>query len=101
MSNSSKLIKTFLTEIKNEGRSSPAGMHWDNFFNFLKKFKSPNEPDPPKPLILAASGESDTSIHNRLKRQLEWALEHHCLEEAIEFLKNISSENWNSGSIQN
>ncbi|HOO50073.1 MAG TPA: hypothetical protein PLK94_02175, partial [Alphaproteobacteria bacterium] len=93
-------IEFFLNEIKGEGKSSPAGMYWNDFFLFLKKHKSHNEPDPPVPLILAASGESDASKHFRLSEQLYWAADHNCLDEAIKFLKNISSEKWNKGALE-
>ena len=94
-------IEAFLYEIKEEGRSSPAGMYWNDFFIFLKNFRNPEESDPPVPLILAASGESDASKHERLSVQLEWALDHHCLDEAIEFLNKLSRDQWNSGSLEN
>lgn len=94
-------IEDFLYEIKEEGRSSPAGMYWNDFFKFLKSFENSKESNPPVPLILAASGESDTSKHQRLSKQLEWALEHHCLDEAIEFLNKLSRDQWNSGSLEN
>jgi len=100
MINSNKKIESFLNEIKREERSSPAGMHWDDFYTYLKKFKQPDEPDPPVPLILAASGESDESKYSRLKNQLQWALDHNCFNEAIEFLRNINLENWNSGPLE-
>ena len=76
-------------------------MYWNNFFIFLKTFKQTDEPDPPVPLILAASGESDASKHLRLSMQLQWALDHDCLNDAIEFLRNISSDKWHSGSLDN
>ena len=75
-------------------------MYWNDFYTFLKKFKQSSEPDPPVPLILAASCESDASKYSRLKKQLQWALDHNCLNEAIEFLNNISLENWNSGPLE-
>ena len=62
-----QVIETFLNQSKKEGRSSPAGMYWNDFFTFLKKFKQSSEPDPPVPLILAASCESDASKYSRLK----------------------------------
>lgn len=95
-----QVIETFLKQLRKEGRSSPAGMYWNDFYTFLKKFKQSSEPDPPVPLILAASCESDASKYSRLKKQLQLALDHNCLNEAIEFLNNISLENWNSGPLE-
>ena len=85
--------------MKEDERSSPSGMYWNDFFIFLKEFKHPDEPDPPVPLILAASGESDASKHLRLSKQLHWALDHDCLDEAIDFLRNLSSDKWNLGPL--
>ena len=74
-------------------------MYWNNFFILLKTFKQPGDLDPPVPLILAASGESDASKHLRLSKQLQWALDHDCLNEAIDFLRDLSFDKWNSGPL--
>ncbi len=87
-------IKSFLDEIKKNGKSSPYGMHWNEFFKFLKNYKKQNETDPPLPLILAATGESKALKHHRLSMQLEWAEGHNCLDEAILFLKELQTEKW-------
>ena len=50
----------------------------------------------PVPLILAASGESDRSKHQRLSDQLDWAIANGCFDEAIEFLENLDENKWNS-----
>lgn len=92
-------IAAFLKRIKADERSSPSGMHWNDFFLFLREFKRSGEPDPPVPLILAASGESHASKHLRLQKQLEWASDHDCLEEAIDLLRNLSPDKWNSGHL--
>lgn len=89
-------IESYLKAIKEEGRSSPAGMHWNIFFLFLKRFKKTNHSDPPVPLILAASGEPDAAKHLRLSHQLYWALDNGCINEALSFLKNLDSDKWNS-----
>ena len=93
-------IDNYLGIIKKEGMSSPAGMYWNDFFSLLKQYKVHNEPDPPVPLILAASGESDASKHFRLSEQLYWAADHNCLDKAFEFLKNLSSKKWNRGPLE-
>lgn len=90
--------ETFLEQIKSEGRSSPAGMHWNNFFNFLCSKQQPGQRKPPVPLILAASGASDASKHWRLSEQLRWAEESGCLDDALSFLQFISAEHWNTCS---
>jgi hypothetical protein len=98
---SSQGLTEFLDEIKKDERSSPSGRYWNNFFIFIKTFKQPGEPDPPVPLILAASGESDASKHLRLSNQLQWALDHDCLNEAIDFLRTLSPDKWNSRPLDN
>ena len=91
--------QAFLDQVKSEGRSSPEGIFWHNFYEFLKARKTrPDSPDPPVPLILAAASESDASKHHRLSSQLEWAMMNDCLERALEYLKQIAPEHWNRGT---
>lgn len=62
--------QAFLDQVKSEGRSSPEGIYWHNFYEFLKARKvRPESSDPPVPLILAAASESDASKHHRLSSQ--------------------------------
>jgi len=93
-------IERLLSTLKAEGRSSPDGIHWQQFFEFLKgKKQAVSKENPPVPLILAASGESNASKHRRLASQLAWAMENDCLEEAIHYLQNIPTSCWNSGPV--
>jgi hypothetical protein len=92
-------IEQFLNEIRLDGRSSPAGFHWHRFFEFLQTKKTESRGDPPVPLILAAAGESNARKHERLAQQLEWALRHSILEEAIRFLQQIPVDRWNRGPL--
>jgi hypothetical protein len=89
-------IDQFLNMIKAEERSSPAGMHWQEFYEFLQTKNLSNQRKPPVPLILAASAESDAAKHSRLSSQLQWALENGCLDEAIRRLLRIPADKWNS-----
>lgn len=88
----------FLAAIKAEGRSSPAGMHWQGFHEFLRRSRGPDSSDPPVPLILAASGASHHAKHGRLGEQLDWAIANGVFREALVFLRGIPAENWNIGS---
>ena len=54
---------------------------------------------PPKPLILAASGESNDAKHHRLIEQLRFAWHHGLESEAISRLRKIPLENWNHGPL--
>ncbi|QVL46996.1 MAG: hypothetical protein KFB96_14740 [Thiocapsa sp.] len=89
---------SFLAAIKAEGRSSPAGMHWQAFYEFLLRSGEPSASKPPAPLILAASGASDDAKHRRLAEQLDWAIRHGVFKDAVEFLKTIPTEHWNLNS---
>ena len=88
----------FLADIKAEGRSSPAGGHWQAFCDFLRQRAGPDAAKIPVPLILAASGASDHAKHCRLGEQLVWAIENGVLADALDFLRGISAEHWNSGT---
>ena len=91
-------IESYLKTIKEDGRSSPVGMHWNDFFNFLRGLKKADHPDPPMPLILAASSESGATKHLRLSYQLYWALDNGCIDEALYFLENLEADKWNTCS---
>jgi len=89
-------IEVFLGSLKEQGRSSPAGMHWQRFYEFLQAKRRQDQGKPPVPLILAASGESDASKHRRLGDQLHWAEANGCLNEALRCLTDMPSEDWNT-----
>ncbi|SRR6266436_8606681 len=93
--------QAFLDRIKHEGRSSPDGQYWAKFTELLYQYRKDKSDRPPVPLILAASGESDQSKHERLAEQLDWAILHGCFEEAIAFLDNLPEQHWNKSSSEN
>jgi len=95
MSELSQRVSVFLESIKGKGMSSPAGMHWQDFYLLLKA-KKQNGLAPPPPLILAASSESSAVKHQRLADQLKWATENGCLVEAMQFLELLPMEHWNT-----
>jgi hypothetical protein len=98
MSSGDPRIEKFLTDLKAGGRSTPDGRYWHEFYQFLVGKKQHGQTNPPVPLILAASGESNASKHHRLSTQLEWALENGCIDEALRYLKSLPAEKWNSCS---
>jgi len=76
--------RLYLAKIKAQGRSSPADRHWQDFYQFLLHHQQEHAGEkPPIPLILAASGASDRAKHDRLSRQLDWAIANNCFEAAI------------------
>lgn len=96
MSSTDDRIARFIEAQTNAGRSSPTGMHWQQFYESLLSRVAAGARKPSAPLILAASGESAASKSARLASQLKWAAENGCLEDAIRFLEGISHENWES-----
>jgi len=91
-------IDQFLDLLRAEGRSSPSGQHWQRFWSWLAERAPAGAARPPVPLILAAAGESDSVKHERLRAQLEFAHEHGCAAEAIDWLSALAPEHWNLGS---
>ena len=95
-----EMKQDFLARIKSEGRSSPTGKRWNDFYSLLKHCqKFGDTRTPPVPLILAASGESNLSKHRRLSDQLDWAIVNSCFGEAVAFLENLGEDEWNVGSL--
>jgi hypothetical protein len=95
------LISNFLERIASEGRSSPAGLHWATFHELLCSHVSRiGTGRPPMPLILAASGEANSSKHQRLAEQLQWARANGVLTEALRFLEGLRPDQWNRGTTE-
>lgn len=96
-----ELINEFLERIKAEGRSSPAGQHWLAFHELLcNHARAFGSNRPPVPLILAASGEANSTKHERLAEQLRWAQSNGALREALQFLTELSPDRWNRGTAE-
>ena len=93
-------INQFLSDLKAGGRSSPAGDYWQRFYKLLQAKTKAGHGNPPVPMILAASGESDDSKHRRLSSQLQWALENGCLDDALDYLQGVPAEHWNSSTSE-
>ena len=91
-------IDRFLDQIRSEGRSSPAGQHWQRFWKWSAELAPTGAERLPAPLILAAAGESDAVKHDRLREQLVFAREHGFLAESIDWLSALEHDDWNHGS---
>ena len=91
-------IEEFLAALKADGRSSPKD--WHRFHQFLQSKKQAGQKDPPVPLILAASDESNATKHQRLSAQLYWAQENGRIEDALRYLSDIPMEEWNSCPLE-
>jgi len=90
-------IEELLVALKADGKSSPKD--WHQFYLFLEAKKQAGQKDPPVPLILAASMESDDTKHRRLSDQLHWAHENGCLDDVLRYLRDIPGEDWNLSSL--
>ena len=98
MSTNVASIDQLLGVLQADGRSSPKD--WHRFHLFLKARKRAGQKDPPVPLILAASGESDASKYRRLTEQMQWAQEVGCLDGALQYLRDIPADEWNSCPLE-
>jgi hypothetical protein len=93
--------RVFMDELRQRGRSSPAGRYWHDFTVAIgQRAQLGDDSRPPPPLILAASGASNASKFQRLSEQLEWAERHGVLTEALVFLGGLSEEQWTTGSVE-
>jgi len=97
----SERIEKFLNTIKSEGKSSPSGRHWQDFWKWLDKHEPNRIEKPPVPLILAASSASDSTKHDRLREQLMFADRYGFSLEAIEWLTSLEDAFWNHSSEAN
>ena len=90
-----------LTNLKERGFSSPAGIHWDEFRKLLVRQANNTAEDRfPPPLILAASIESDAVKFNRLREQINWAKRNGCLEQALDYLRSLDDSSWNRCPVE-
>lgn len=89
-------IGAFLAAVKAEWRSSPDGIHWHRFFEFLERHARGPEDGPPRPFILSGSSSSCASKHRQLEAQLLWASQRGCLDEALALLEGLPPNHWNS-----
>jgi len=94
-------IDLFLSDLKSQGRSSPVGHSWMEFHAFLAMHQTDKSGKPPVPLILAASGESNSTKHSRLREQLEWAAERGLLPDALVWLDRLTLSQWNTCLLAN
>lgn len=87
-------IDEYLAALKAEWRSSPEGIYWHRFFELLQSYAQAD--GPPRPFILSGSASSNASKLVRLGEQLEWAAQHGCLDEALNYLGGVDRAHWSS-----
>ena len=91
----------FLLNLKKQGRSSPAGIHWASFcklINSIAECRGEIKTEMPTPLILGGSVASNAYKQEWLGEQLPWAATHNCLDVAISHLERMDYDKWNVGS---
>lgn len=94
-------LEEFIKSLRSEGRSSPGGFTWHEFWLELSKASRFPGDEPPMPMILGGSGASNDHKLAQLRAQLIWAEQHGRLADSIELLKAIPPERWNTGSDLN
>ncbi len=87
----------FFDELRRQGRYAPRG--WHQFYRFLQSRKRVGEIGPPRPLILAAAGESPWRKRRRLLEQLDWARLNGCFDDALVRLVKLTAEEWDACPI--
>jgi hypothetical protein len=87
--------EVWLERIKSQHRSSPEGYAWHQFWQWLGHAAPKGAGQPPRPLILAASGESASSKFHRLRDQLHWAHDRGILADALRWLDARPLDEWN------
>lgn len=86
----------FLLELKAKGWSSPAGIHWDRLRKLLlRNSKVDDNERLLNPLILGGNMASHALKHERLNEQLDWAIRHGCIDEALRYLERLPEKCWN------
>lgn len=68
---------------------------WNELYNLLPERRQVGAGwEPPLPLILMASYESDMSKMNRLQVHIEWAAAHDALHQVADYLRGLPEEEW-------
>lgn len=91
-------IDEYLARLKQDGKSAPAGRHWDQLYRLITK-DFPKSAHPALPLILAGSIACNADKQQRLREHLVWASAQGRLPEAFEFLDRIPEGGWNVGPL--
>ena len=89
---------SFLAEMKSKGVSSPKAQQWDKFTKLIllaAQNKGEIRCKLKNPLILAGAIANDAEKHERLSEQLDWAIDHRCFQEGMQYLESLSSDEWN------
>lgn len=85
----------FLESLRADNRSSPIGMHWENFrMHLVRSAIKDAQYKLPNPLFLGGDIASYADKYRRLSEQLDWAETHGCLDEALVYLAKLPSNAW-------
>ena len=87
-------ISACLAELREAGRFAPRPGKWADFHRILTRGYA-RESWPALPLILAAHWSTTAAQkHDRLEEHLRWAASHGRLDEAIDYLGNLTPDDW-------
>lgn len=96
-------VEEILAKLAAEERVCPKGDKWVELWEMLPKVNregvSEGWDGPPRPLILAACGESNSAKHQRLADHLRYAKENGVLDEIVSFLMSLPADEWECGDI--
>ena len=83
-------LESFIEKIKSKGFICPDAKHWNDFYSIFNI-----KLELPKPLILAAWWHtSDIEKFERFLHQLKILEQNKLLDDALEFLNNLSNPDW-------
>jgi len=100
--NSMQTVEEILATLAAEDRVCPEGGRWNELWLMLLKLYEEGlggEFEPPRPLVLAACGESNSAKHQRLEDHLRYAKEIGVLDEVESFLMSLTDDEWDCGDI--
>lgn len=88
------IISLYLEKLERQGKSSPAGIHWQRVFSFIAKHQ-PAENQLENPLILNGSIAPNSDKRDRFRDHLIAAAFAGVLTETLEMLDQIPDDGWN------
>lgn len=85
--------------LDSQGLVCPYPKHWCWLHDILINHYSDDMEIPPMPLILNGwMGSSNSAKNKRLRKQMQWALDHDVFDKASDCLLKIPSDGWLKGN---
>src|SRR5213083_776712 len=90
--------QSLISFCRENGRICPLPIPWNTLYEMLPKKRRVGPSQvwvPPLPLVLSAWWTaSDIEKQLRLIEHIEWAEKHDCLEEVVNYLRNLQEKDW-------